>query len=330
MKSKKTWILISLPLIAMAVLLIFYRSGSRRRGGETGEYATYSRLYALITDEGDEDFWTDVYESALEKGKERGVYVERFGKNLAGDYDRNVLLDMAIRASVDGIIVEGDEEEETVSLIDSAVEQGIPVVTVLNDCIESRRQCFVGSNSYNIGPEYGRQILQMLPEGEGTVMVLTDESRTDSSQNLILLAIRETLAETLGDDNAVSVETRSIDGSRSFSAEESIRDIFLGDDLPDVLVCVNAVYTRCAYTAAVDYNQVGNVQILGYYNSDATLDAVSKNIVQATVGLDSAQLGELCVDALDEYVETGYTNGYMAVDIYVITPEEAEELMKEG
>ena len=72
------------------------------------------------------------------------------------------------------------------------------------------------------------------------------------------------------------------------------------------------------------------MQILGYYNSDATLDAVSKNIVQATVGLDSAQLGELCVDALDEYVETGYTNGYMAVDIYVITPAEAEELMKEG
>ena len=329
MKNKKTWILISLPLVALVLILLLYRYWSRSLGGEAGEYDTYERHYAMITDRGDEDFWNEVYQSALEEGKERGVYVERFGENLAVDYDRNQLLDMAIRASVDGIIVSGDDEEETVALIDQAVDQGIPVVTVLNDSIESRRQCFVGSNSYNIGQKYGEQILQMLPEGSGQVMVLTDESRTDSSQNLILLAIRETLEEALGRKDAITVETQSIDGSRSFSAEESIRDIFLGDELPDVLVCLNAVHTRCAYTAAVDYNKVGTVQILGYYNSDAILDAVSKKIIRATVGLDTVQMGELCVDSLDEYVETGYTNSYKAVDIYVITPEEAEKLMKQ-
>ena len=329
MKNKSTWVIISLPLIALAVILVLYRFGSRSRGGEQGEYTTYERHYALITDQGDEDFWEEVYTSALEEGKSRGVYVERFGAELAVDYSREQLLDMAVRAAVDGIIVAGDDTEETVELINGAVEQGIPVVTVLNDCIESRRQCFVGSNSYNIGQEYGEQILQMLPEGAGQVLVLTDESRRDSSLNLILLAIRETLADALGTKNDVSVEALAVDNSRSFSAEESIRDIFLDDELPDVMVCLNAVHTRCAYTAAVDYNQVGRVQILGYYDSDAILDAVSKNIIQATIGLDAAQMGELSVEALDEYVETGYTNSYMAVDIYVITPEEAEELTEQ-
>lgn len=283
----------------------------------------------MITGSGDEDFWAEVYESALEEGKKRGVYVERFGENLAVDYDRTELLDMAIRASVDGIIVTGDDEEETVELIDEAVDAGIPVVTILSDCIESRRQCFVGSNNYNIGQEYGRQILKMLPEGAGQVLVLLDENRTDSSQNLILLAIRETLEEALGSLDAVTVDTYAIDGSRDFSAEESIRDIFLSEELPDVLVCLNAVHTRCAYSAAVDYNKVGTVQMIGYYDSDTILDAVSKNIIQATVALDTAQMGELSVKALDEYVETGYTNGYMAVDIHVITPDEAEELMEQ-
>ena len=283
----------------------------------------------MITGSGDEDFWAEVYESALEEGKKRGVYVERFGENLAVDYDRTELLDMAIRASVDGIIVTGDDEEETVELIDEAVDAGIPVVTILSDCIESRRQCFVGSNNYNIGQEYGRQILKMLPEGAGQVLVLLDENRTDSSQNLILLAIRETLEEALGSLDAVTVDTYAIDGSRDFSAEESIRDIFLSEELPDVLVCLNAVHTRCAYSAAVDYNKVGTVQMIGYYDSDTILDAVSKNIIQATVALDTAQMGELSVKALDEYVETGYTNGYMAVDIQVITPDEAEELTEQ-
>lgn len=326
MKNKTSLVMIWLPLVALAFILIFYQFRNKSHSGNAGEYSTYERHYALITDKGDEDFWNEVYESALKEGKERGVYVERFGDSLAVDYDRDQLLDMALRAAVDGIIVAGDETEQTVELINQAVKQEIPVVTVLNDCIESNRQCFVGSNSYNIGQEYGEQILQMLPEGSGRVMVLTDDSQRDSSQNLILLAIRETLEKSLGNQNQISVETRPIEGSRSFSAEESIRDIFLDEELPNVLVCLNAVHTRCAYTAAVDYNKVGTVQILGYYNSEAILEAVSKNIIQATVGLDTVQMGELCVQALDEYVETGYTNSYMAVDIYVITPEEAKEL----
>lgn len=329
MKNKKNGAFIFLPFLFLAAFLLLYWFGNRVGGGEAGGYSTYNRHYAMITGSGDEDFWAEVYESALEEGKKRGVYVERFGENLAVDYDRTELLDMAIRASVDGIIVTGDDEEETVELIDEAVDAGIPVVTILSDCIESRRQCFVGSNNYNIGQEYGRQILKMLPEGAGQVLVLLDENRTDSSQNLILLAIRETLEEALGSLDAVTVDTYAIDGSRDFSAEESIRDIFLSEELPDVLVCLNAVHTRCAYSAAVDYNKVGTVQMIGYYDSDTILDAVSKNIIQATVALDTAQMGELSVKALDEYVETGYTNGYMAVDIQVITPDEAEELTEQ-
>ena len=329
MKNKKNGACIFLPFLFLAAVLLLYWFGNRVGGGEAGGYSTYNRHYAMITGSGDEDFWAEVYESALEEGKKRGVYVERFGENLAVDYDRTELLDMAIRASVDGIIVTGDDEEETVELIDEAVDAGIPVVTILSDCIESRRQCFVGSNNYNIGQEYGRQILKMLPEGAGQVLVLLDENRTDSSQNLILLAIRETLEEALGSLDAVTVDTYAIDGSRDFSAEESIRDIFLSEELPDVLVCLNAVHTRCAYSAAVDYNKVGTVQMIGYYDSDTILDAVSKNIIQATVALDTAQMGELSVKALDEYVETGYTNGYMAVDIQVITPDEAEELTEQ-
>ena len=306
MKNKKNGAFIFLPFLFLAAFLLLYWVGNRVGGGEAGGYSTYNRHYAMITGSGDEDFWAEVYESALEEGKKRGVYVERFGENLAVDYDRTELLDMAIRASVDGIIVTGDDEEETVELIDEAVDAGIPVVTILSDCIESRRQCFVGSNNYNIGQEYGRQILKMLPEGAGQVLVLLDENRTDSSQNLILLAIRETLEEALGSLDAVTVDTYAIDGSRDFSAEESIRDIFLGEELPDVLVCLNAVHTRCAYSAAVDYNKVGTVQMIGYYDSDTILDAVSKNIIQATVALDTAQMGELSVKALDEYVETAF------------------------
>lgn len=342
MKKRRAGIALMFFGVVLVCLFVFFYTFEKIPEKDTLAYNTYSRHYVMITGSEDSDFWDRVYESALEEGKTRGVYVERFGENLAVKYDRNELLELAILASVDGIIVPGDEDEATVALLDMAVEKGIPVVTVLRDSTMSLRQCFVGNNSYNLGKEYGRQILELL-SGEdeadevslqadvsARVLVLIDESRMDTSQNLILLGIRETLEQFLGESNGVVVETALADNTRSFSSEESIRDIFLNSEgLPDILVCLSAVHTRCAYQAAVDYNKVGTVQMLGYYDSEAILDAVAKNIIYSTIALDTDQMGRLCVQALDEYVETGYTNGYMAVDTQLITAEKAEKIMGE-
>lgn len=342
MKKRRAGIALMFFGVVLVCLFVFFYTFEKIPEKDTLAYNTYSRHYVMITGSEDSDFWDRVYESALEEGKTRGVYVERFGENLAVKYDRNELLELAILASVDGIIVPGDEDEATVALLDMAVEKGIPVVTVLRDSTMSLRQCFVGNNSYNLGKEYGRQILELL-SGEdeadeaslqadvsARVLVLIDESRMDTSQNLILLGIRETLEQFLGESNGVVVETALADNTRSFSSEESIRDIFLNSEgLPDILVCLSAVHTRCAYQAAVDYNKVGTVQMLGYYDSEAILDAVAKNIIYSTIALDTNQMGRLCVQALDEYVETGYTNGYMAVDTQLITAEKAEKIMGE-
>lgn len=349
-----------LILVVLGGLFLVKWTSNRTDQSSAGNYETYSRHFAMITTGEDEGFWSQVYEGALEAGKNDRAYVERFGNNLSVDYDRNQLLQIAISASVDGIIVAGDEEEDTVALIDQAVDQGIPVVTVFQDSTGSRRQCYVGINSYNIGQEYGQQIEKLLtsmvevrPDGTTViqsvagnrmetslgetsddavkrVMVLVDESRLDTSQNLILLGIRETLEKDLGEDYPVIVETRPVDNTRNFSSEESIRDIFLNEaDLPDILICLNAVYTTCAYQAAVDYNKVGEVQVLGYYDSDVILEAVSKNIIAATIALDTKEMGAACVEALNEYIDTGYTNGYMAVQTRWIGPEDAEEILAE-
>ena len=121
-----------------------------------------------------------------------------------------------------------------------------------------------------------------------------------------------------------------MDNTGNFSAEESIRDIFLDpQEMPDILLCLNEVYTRCAYQAAVDYNEVGTVQILGYYDSETILSAVAKNIVYSTITMDAEQMGRLCVQALEEYRQTGYTNSYMAVDTRLIGMEEAEKLLND-
>lgn len=336
MKSKKGWILAGILIITLTGMMLLGFQIRKSTGTGSGNYREYKKHYALITETGDDEFWDKVYESACEEGEKKDIYVERFGDHLAVQYSRNDLLKLAIQAKVDGIIVPGDEDKETVALIDEAVNSGIPVVTVLNDSTGSIRQCFVGNNNYNLGQDYGKQIEESVKE-KGTVsqsaptnvLVLMDKDRLDTSQNLILLGIRETLDQNLGEEYLVQVETALVDNTGAFSSEESIRDIFLNDEeLPDIMVCLSEIHTRCAFQAAVDYNKVGTVEILGYYDSPTVLEAVAKDIVSATIAPDTDQMGRFCVQALEEYQETGYTNGYMAVKTYLITSKEAEQLLE--
>ena len=64
-------------------------------------------------------------------------------------------------SGVDGILVESDESDEMSELIDEAVDRGIPVVTLYGDNTHSARCSFVGVGSYNLGREYGRQVLKL-------------------------------------------------------------------------------------------------------------------------------------------------------------------------
>lgn len=326
---KKRKIVIFLTMFAM-ILVILYNLGEKHfeayyKYKESNKL--YQRHYVMITDGKEEEFWNKVYESAYEEGKTRGIYVERFGENLAENYEKNELLKLSIQACADGIIVPGDEKEDTIELINQAVDKGIPVITVMRDSTASRRQCFVGNNSYQIGQEYGKQVLELLDDTDKNILILLDENRTDIGQNLVLLGIRETLEE-LGKENSILVDTKTVDGSQNFSPEESIRNIFLDSEkIPDILICLNEVYTRCAYQAAVDYNKVGIVKILGYYDSETILHAIEKQIIYASITLDTEQMGKLCVQALEEYMETGYSNTYMAVDTRLITEYNVKELL---
>ncbi len=332
MKRKRIaiFLLVAVFILAPVALMLYGRLIYGGTSKEIEQMTTYGRHYVMITGEEDSGLWDAVYESARAEGEKRGIYVERFGENLAVKYSSYQLVKMAVEASVDGIIVNGDESEELVGCIDEAVDAGIPVATVLNDCSGSKRQCFIGANNYNIGQEYGKQIRQILDDADDNsmkkVLVLTENNSGDTSGNLILLGIRESLEREIKVTHEVSVDAVQVDNSDSFGAEEYIRDVFLDEkQIPDILVCLSGVYTQCAYQAAVDYNKVGVVQLLGYFDSPQILDALAKNILTVTIAPDTMEMGRLCVEALDEYRQTGYTNGYTAVNVQMITPAEAKQ-----
>ena len=101
-------------------------------------------------------------------------------------------------------------------------------------------------------------------------------------------------------------------------------------EIPDIIICLNELNTTCVYQAVVDYNRVGEVSILGYYDSDTIINAIDRNVIYATVSIDTRQMGEFCIDALREYYELGYTSQYFTADITLIDKNNVDQyLLKE-
>ena len=214
------------------------------------------------------------------------------------------------------------------ALINEAVEREIPVVTVMKDNTQSERQSYVGISSYNLGREYGKQVCKLAKQYENkeqksdsalNVMVLINANAEDTSQNMVYSSIQETIEGTYKSDQKINIVAKALNSQGAFAAEEAIRDIFMGvDQLPDIIICLNEINTTCVYQAVVDYNKVGVINIIGYYDSQTILKAIERNVIYATVSVDAKALGEYSIEALTEYDQMGHVSNYYSVDTTVI------------
>ncbi len=160
-----------------------------------------------------------------------------------------------------------------------------------------------------------------------TILVNTYAGGLD--QNILYSGIQETIEQERG-ENVIELSMQTVDDTNAFSVEESVRDIFMAGNIPDILICLNELNTTCAYQAVVDYNKVGSVSILGYYVSDTILNAIDRNVIYATVYIDAPQMGGFCIDALQEYYELGYTSQYFTADISLISAKNVADYLGEG
>jgi len=330
MGSNRAFVGSSICAVAFILLvtigsMIFFRRNMLKSTEllEQADYKSYDAYYVMIPSDDTSAFWQSVYESARQAGEASGVYVEMLGNNLSTDYSREELLQIAIASGVDGIIVEADESRAVTGYLQEAEEKNIPVITVLGDNSQGIRKSFVGVSNYNFGREYGKQVLEITDKEIRDVLVLMQADTEDASQNIIFSGIQETLQERQG----ITVRTAAIESQGVFDTEESIRNLFLEEELPDVMICLDELTTTCVYQAVVDYNMVGGMDIIGYYDSETILRAIERNVVRATISIDTKEMGEACIEALNEYRSGGYVSEYFSVGTNLITSQNVREYL---
>ena len=321
-------------IVAAIVTGIIFRVITRTmRSVEQEQAVDYDRHYAFIAEDSESDFWQEVFNASKEQALEYNAYLEDLGSGLGRDYSAEELLRIAVNSKMDGIVYSGGASDKVRKLIDKAADEGIGVVVLQNDVEASKRQCYVGLNYYELGQMYALQVEKLVGDDDiknTTVDILVDGDMSEGASNLIAMAIEDYLREKKGEDSLPEIIVTRIDAEDIFSAEESIRNIFLvKEDLPNIMLCVNSVYTRCAYQAVVDYNLVGQIQIVGFFSNDTILDAVDKQVIFSTISVDTDEMGKSCIQALHEYNNMGYTNSYLPVGIEVVDQKKAQQMLSE-
>ena len=84
------------------------------------------------------------------------------------------------------------------------------------------------------------------------------------------------------------------------------------------------------YQTIVEQNRVGESVILGYYDSDTILKAIDKDVIYATITIDTAQLGHDCIEALNEYIDYRRVSDYYGVDYRIINKDNVGDYLESG
>lgn len=194
MKKKSACILLVFAAVIVLTYMTgesYYRGISEKAGLDEQEEKIYKYQYDMIVDSPDSQFWQAVYDSAKKKAAQNNVLLEIMGPDRETSYDKLDYMNMSIAAKADGIILQYNGEAGLEEAINTAVRNGIPVVTVMSDAVHSRRQSFVGVSDYQLGMAYGEieeavtdifQQKRNVPD----ILVCMDEETTECARQAIL------------------------------------------------------------------------------------------------------------------------------------------------
>ncbi|MFV0529758.1 MAG: sugar ABC transporter substrate-binding protein [Lachnospiraceae bacterium] len=323
-KFKTSMLLVIIGLISILLLTVFSGFYYKRTISDIGLKSTltpetYSWHYTLILENYNSTFWQSVYTSAQEQANKNDAYIEVMSPDLLSDYTALDFMKMSIAAQVDGIILEYDGSAGLEEQINLAEDNGIPVITIGKDAPSSKRQSYVGINSYQSSQAYSDAVLSLIDSDTSRIMILTSKETSSDNQEMLSTEINTAIMKHPEITEAIKVEYYYVEEQSVFDAEEAIRTIFLTPEgPPDILLCLQDIYTESAYQALIDYNLVGSVDIIGYYPSSTIIEAVENGIIPIVFELDAQQIGRFSITAMTDYKKEGRTNNYYNVTLNLI------------
>jgi ribose transport system substrate-binding protein len=267
-------------------------------------------------------FWMEVIRGVKECAKDNNVAVEFYAPRFNDPEEELKHIDIATLSKVDGIITHVSSEVDFTAAIDKAYNNKIPVITFENDDNKSKRQTFVGLNSFIIGSEAAKMLIEATGGVANIAVISSEDSNQDSvEQNLKMSGFISTLKEYPN----IKIIKNYTSKMGTLSTEEITRSIIESEDKINAIFTVNSADTLGAAQFIVDKNKVGDIILIGYGSSEQILRYIDKGIIYGSVASDAYKMG---YEGLKAMVDIKYGNPistFIDIEIEAITKKNLEK-----
>ncbi|MGK0465420.1 substrate-binding domain-containing protein [Clostridium sp.] len=311
-------IFILIVLISVSSLALFWL----RKEEITQPLFKPKHHFYFIAQNSVDPFWIEVIKGAKESAKDNNVAVEFFAPRFNDPNEELKYIDIATLSKVDGIITHVSSAVDFTTAIDNAYYNKIPVITFENDASKSKRQTFVGINSFIIGSEAAKMLIEAT-DGKANIAIISSEDVSQDSveQNLKMSGFISTLKDYPG----IKIIKNYSSKMGVLSAEEITQKIINSESKINAIFTVSSADTLGTAQFIVDRNRVGDIILVGYGSSERILRYIDKGIIYGTVASDAYKMGYDGLKAMVDIKEGKPIPAFIDIDIEVITKRNLEE-----
>jgi len=317
-----------LALAATATLtLYFFNRISRTYEDEAENVFSENPKYhfSLILDSLQNEYWSQYKQGVFDAAREANVIIE-FNPPTYTDSEAKMIeyVDIAEKAMLDGIIINGVNSEAYSEAITNALENGMSIVLAGDEPVEASKLCYVGTNFYEFGVEAAGLISQIgdtdEPINVAVIFSGNKNKEEDSSslthEHIMLNGLNSAAAQTEREINFVTTLYRQ---SELLGAEDLTRDILNEYKDIDVIFCTNAKDTLAAAKVLVERNLVGEVFIVGTNVNAEIKSMIEKGIVYGVLNRNGYKAGERSVEALANIIEGQFQSSFIDIELDIYT-----------
>lgn len=295
-------------VLAAACSVLVSCSSSRHDPGET---------YYLVATNIKVPYWQTGAAGLIKAARDMGVAAEVVGPDTFDPNAQHEALQHAITKKPAGILVSATDVKLLQPDIDSAVQQGIPVIAIDSDAASSKRLLFIGTNNHQAGVMGGR-LAAKLAAGKANVVVYTIPGQPNLEERL--RGYKDAFAESPGMKIMQIINMKGDEGTTFDATKEVIN----GKVKPDAFVCLEAI--ACKVVADVlNREHVTGKAVVAMDTDRGTLDWIQKGAINATIAQKPYTMAYFGLQLLDDVhhsktpVQSGEMNSFATLPAFVDT-----------
>lgn len=321
MNFSKIMLIVMLCLLSVLASTSFIFEAQRSSGTEAANHRSGYHIQ-IVTEKDRDYFWNDFKEGAKQAADEKGITVEFVESNTRTTEDIISLVERGIYANVDGIAFRPTDIIECSEAVEMAKDRGISIITFESEENMLPMTGSVNSDYFQIGKEQGKLLVEA-SGGEGDVVVIANEKDMQDGESLCNAEKMRGIIENFTGDVEMEVLDYYKVNPEMFQTEQVIMQVF--EEHPQVknIICTDASITQGVAEYIKENGKTGQVNLIGYGNTQTTLEDIKDGVIYGTVYADAKSIGYGVIQKLCDILDGEGKEDIESVEAKVIKGEES-------